>query len=92
MSGKFTLLEVDSGAGSRSSDTRVPNIVVKITRGSRLCLEWHEVYTRYALSLSKFKLEDQLCFAAKVDIAHIHRLQSTLNARVKYIEDNKLYR
>ena len=72
----FTLLEVDSGVGIISNDTRAPNIAVKITRGSRLCLEWDEVYAKYVLSLSKFKTEDQLCFAAKVDIVHANRLQS----------------
>jgi hypothetical protein len=85
----FTLLEVSS---SSSNDTRAPNIAVEITRGSRLCLEWDEVYARYVLSLSKFKIDDQLCFAAKVDIAHMNRLQSALNAIVKHIDDNKLYR
>ena len=93
MSGMFTLLEVDSGVDSSSSnDTRAPNIAVGITRGSRLCLELEEVYARYVLSLSKFKLEDQLCLAAKVDIIHIHRLQSALNEIVKHMDDNKLYR
>ena len=41
-------------------------------------------------SLSKFKLEEQLCFAAKLNILHIHRLQAAVSAIVKYIEDNSL--
>ena len=91
MSGMFTLLEVDSGAGSSSNDTRAPNIAVEITRGSRLCLEWDEVYARYVISLSKFKLEEQLCFAVKLNIVHINRIQAALDTLVKYIEENKLY-
>jgi hypothetical protein len=90
MSGMFTLLEVDSGVDDNS--TRAPNIAVEITKGSRLCLEWDAVYARYVISLSKFKMEDQLCFSAKVDIAHVNRLQCALSALVKHIEDNKQYR
>ena len=42
MGGLFTLLEVDSGIGSSSNDTktRVPNIRVEITGRCRLNLEW----------------------------------------------------
>ena len=90
MSGMFTLLEVDSGVDA--NNTRAPNIAVEITKGSRFCLEWDAVYARYVISLSKFKMEDQLCFAAKVDIAHVNRLQCALSALVKHIEDNKQYR
>jgi hypothetical protein len=91
MSDTFTLLELDGGAGS-SDDTRakVPNVVVKITRGCRLCLEWDDMYARYVISLSKFKLEEQLCFAAKLNTVHINRLQTTLDTLVKYIDENKL--
>ena len=45
---------------------------------------------RYAISLSKFKSEKQLCFALKVHIMYIHRLQDGLNALVKYTEDINL--
>ena len=91
MSGTFTLLELDGGAGS-SNDTRarVPNVAVEITRGCRLSLEWDDMYARYVISLSKFKLEEQLCFAAKLNIVHINRLQAALDTLVKYIEENKL--
>ena len=67
MSGLFTLLEVDSGAGhSNDTQTRVPNIAVEITKGGRQSLEWDEMHARYVISLSKFKLEEQLCFAVKL--------------------------
>ena len=39
---------------------------------------------RYVISLSKFKLEEQLYFAAKVNIMHIERLHDSLNALVKH--------
>ena len=39
------------------------------------------------LSLSKFKSEEQSCFAVKVNIMHIQRLLDGLNALAKYIED-----
>jgi hypothetical protein len=88
----FTLLEVDGGEGrSNDTKTRVPNITVEITRGFRLSLEWDDIFARYVASLSKSKLEDQLGFAAKLDIVHINRLQAALNTIVKYIEENKLY-
>ena len=48
------------------------------------------MYARYVIFLSKFKLEEQLCFAAKLDIMHIHRLVTALNFIMKYIVDNKL--
>ena len=92
MSGMFTLLELDGGAGSSNdTKTRVPNVAVEITRGCRLSLEWDDMYARYVISLSKFKLEEQLCFAAKLNIVHINRLQAALDTPVKYIEENKLY-
>ena len=91
MSGTFTLLEVDGGAGSSSNDTRVPNVAVEITRGCRLSLEWNDMYARYVMSLSKFKMEEQLCFAAKLNIVHINRLQAALDALVKYIDEKKMH-
>jgi hypothetical protein len=48
------------------------------------------MYARYVLSLSKFKLEEQLCFAAKLNIVPINRLQVALDTLVKYIVENKL--
>ena len=84
MSGTFTLLELDGGAGSRN-DTRtgVPNVAVEITRWCRLSLKWDDLYPRYVKSLSKFKLEEQLCFAAKLHTVHINRLQAALDTLVK---------
>ena len=87
----FTLLEVDSGAGN-SNDTKatIPNVAVEITRGSRPSLEWDNMCTIYMISLSKFKLEEQLCFTAKLNIMYMHIFQAALNVIVKYIEENKL--
>ena len=53
MSGTFTLLELDGGAGS-SNDTRarVPNVTVEITRGCRQSLEWDGMYARHVISLA----------------------------------------
>ena len=91
MSGLFTPLEVDSGGGnSNDTKTKVPILAVEITRGCRLSLKWDDTYARNVISLSKFKLEEQLCFTAKLNIMHIHKLQAALNAVVKYIEDNNL--
>ena len=92
MSAMFILLELDCGAGSSNDiKTRVPNVAVEITRGSQLSLEWDDMYARYVISLNNFKLEEQLCFAAKLDIVHINKLEASLNTLVKYIEENKLY-
>ena len=44
----------------------------------------------YITSLSKFKSKEQSCFAEKMNIMNIQRLQDRLNALVKYIEDNDL--
>ena len=35
-------------------------------------------------------VQERFCFAGKVNIVHIHRLQDALSATVKYIEDNEL--
>ena len=78
MSGLFTLLKVDSGGGSDETKTRVPNIAVKITRGYRLSFGCDEMFARYVISLSKFKLEEQFCFAVKLNIMHIRTLQNDL--------------
>jgi hypothetical protein len=92
MSGMFTLLELDGGVGnSNDTKTRVPDVVVKITRGYRLSFQWDDMYARYVISVSKFKLEEQLCFAAKLNTVHINRLQVVLDTIVKYIEENKSY-
>ena len=93
ISGLFALLEVDSAAGhSNDTKTIVRNLAVEITKGGRQSLEWDEMHARYVISLSKVKLEEQLCFAVKLNIMHIHRIQAALKAIVKYIEDNKLNR
>ena len=89
MSGAFTLLEINDGAGS-SNDIRVPNVAVEITGGCRLFLEWDDMYARYVIPLSKFKQEEQLCFAGKVNIVHINKLLSALDVPSKYIDENKM--
>ena len=78
------------GVSSSEMKPRVPNEAVGITRDSRLTLEWDEMLARYAILLSKFNLEEQLCFAVQVNIMHIQRLQDGLNALVKHIKDNDL--
>ena len=80
MRGLFTLLEVDSRVGSNDTNTRVPNLAVEITRRCQLSLEWDEMLGKYVISLSKFKLEEQLCIAADFKIIHMHRIQFALNA------------
>ena len=69
---------------------RVPNVVVEITNGCQLALEWDEMFAQYLITLRKSVSEEQLCFAAKVNIMHIQILQDGLNALVKYTEDNDL--
>ena len=85
----FTQMRLE-GASSSEIKPRVPNEAVGITRDSRLTLECDEMLARHAILLSKFKLEEQLCFAVQVNIMHIQRLQDRLNALVKYIKDNDL--
>ena len=87
----FTLLEVDSGSvSSNVTKTILPNVAAEIISGCRLGLEWDELYARYVISLSKLKLEDQLFFAAKLNIMLKHRIQAALNAIMKCINYNKL--
>jgi hypothetical protein len=88
MSG-FTLLQVE-GVDNNDRKTRVPNVAVEIAKDCRLTFEWDDMFGRYVISLSKFKLEEQLCFAPKVNIMHTSRLQLGLNAIMKHVEDNKL--
>ena len=45
---------------SNDTKTRIPNVVVEITRGSRLNLESDEFYAGYVISLSKLKLQQNL--------------------------------
>ena len=61
------LLEVHSRVSS-GMKTRVPKVAVEISRGCRLTLKCSETFGRYAKSLSRFKLEEQLCFVAKINI------------------------
>ena len=44
----------------------------------------------YVISLKKFKLEEQLYFAEKVNIMYVQRIQDGLNLSVKYIKGNNL--
>ena len=48
------------------------------------------MFGRYVISLSKFKLEEQLSFAAKVNIMNISRQQLGLNTTMKHIGNNGL--
>jgi hypothetical protein len=83
----YALLNIES---VDETGPKAPKEAVEIIRGSRITLEWDKMYNRYVISLSKFKSEEQTCFAAKVNIAHIQKLQDGLNALVKYIEENNL--
>ena len=85
----FTLLHLE-GADSDVVKTRAPNVAVEIGKDSRLTFEWDEMFGRYVISLSKFKSDEQLCFAAKVNIMYLSRLQHGLNAIMKHIEENGL--
>ena len=87
----FTL----SGHKGPSNDdmkSRVLNVAVEVKSGCRLTLEWDEVFARYVISLNKFNIEDQLCFAAKGNAVHIQRLQGGINVLVKYTEESDLNR
>ena len=88
MSG-FTVLQLE-GVDSDVVKKRAPNVPVEIGKHCRLACEWDEIFGRYVISLNKCKLEEQLCFAAKVNIMYISRLQHELNAIVKHIEENRL--
>ena len=78
----FTLLEADSGAGSSNdTKTRLPNVVVEITTRCRLSLAWNEKYARYAISMNKFKLEEQSCLAAKLNIMHTDKPASCFKCK-----------
>ena len=69
---------------------RVANAAVEIKWACRLTLESEEMFVRQFISLSKFKSEEQSCFAAKVNVIHIKRLQEGLDTLVKYTEDKDL--
>ena len=87
MSGLLKLLEVESGAdSSNDKKTRIPNEAVEITRRCRISLEWDENFAKNVISMGKFQLKEQLGFAAKLSIMHIHRLQVALITIVKYVE------
>ena len=45
--------------------TRAPSIPVEIKKDCQITFEWDEVFGGYVISLSKFKLEEQLCFPEK---------------------------
>ena len=68
----FRLLNIE-GASSGYMKPRVPNVEVEIKRGCSITLEWNEMLGKCVISLEKFKLQEQLCFAAKVNIMHIQR-------------------
>jgi len=88
----FTPLELQ-GPSNGEMKHRIYNVVVEIKRGCRLRKD--EMPAGYVISLSKFKLEEQLFFAAKVNMIYMHRLQDGLNAFAEYIEGihlNKIYK
>ena len=85
----FTLFDTE-GARNDETRARVPIVAVEITWSCWLTQEWEEMFAWHVISLSKFKLEEQVCFAAKVNIMQIQRLQDGWYALVKYIEDINL--
>ena len=77
----------DTEDGSKSdTKTRVPKVGVEITK----TLECDEMFARYVISLRKFKLEEQVWFAAKVNTMRIHRLQNALNVIMINVENTEL--
>ena len=88
----FTVLNIKRQEEENSDEVkkRAANVAVEIAPGSRLTFEWDEMFSRYVISLSRFKMDEQLCFAAKVNIMNISTLQAGLNAIVEHIEKNGL--
>ena len=84
-----TLFQLE-GVDSDDMTTRASNFAVKIGKDCRLTFEWDEMFGKYVISLSEFKMEAQLCFSAKVIIMHISRLQHGLKAIMKHTEENRL--
>ena len=63
----FTLLQL-GGVDSANKQTRAANVAVEIEKNCRLTFECDEMFGRYAILLNKFKSQDQLYFAAKVNL------------------------
>ena len=55
----YTVLDIE-GARNGEMKPRVSNVALEITRGCRLTLEWDEMFARYVISLSTFKLEEHM--------------------------------
>jgi len=70
--------------------TRSPNVAVEIGKDFQLMFELDEMFGRYAISLRKLKLEEQLFFAVEVNIVHISRLTHWFNVIIKHIKNNGL--
>ena len=66
------------------------NVTVEIAKGCWLPLESDEMFAQYVILLCKFKTEEQLCFATKMNMLHIQGLQHGLTVLVKYAEGNDL--
>ena len=88
MSG-FTLLHLDE-VDSEEVKKRASIVALETEKNCGLIFEWDEMFNRYVIFLSKFKLEEPLYLAAKVNIMHTSRLKHGLNIIMKHIEDNGL--
>jgi hypothetical protein len=51
----YKLLNIES---VDETGPRLPKVVVEITRGSQLTLEWDKMYVGYVITLNKFKSEE----------------------------------
>ena len=62
----FTLLN------NKKPDSQVnieaENAAVEVAIGCRLTFEWDKKFSRYVMSLSRFRLDEKSCFASKIDI------------------------
>jgi len=50
---------------------RTANLAAERAPGSRLTVEGDEMFSRGVIPLSRFKMDEQLCFAAEVNIMNI---------------------
>ena len=69
----LTLLQLE-GVDSDDMNTRAHNVAIVIWKDCPLAFEWDEMFGRYVTSLIKFKLEERLCFTAKVNIMDVSKL------------------
>ena len=86
----FTLLDLKIETSELK--IRATNIVTYIAVGSHLTLKWDLNFSRYLISLSRFKIGNQLCFAGGVNMMNLGAILKGFNKVVNYIEINSLGR